>query len=152
MPLAYPGLCGFICRSSPAPGCAAMSLLQPMMVTALLGSLKVPWAKRLAIDEARVGGLVSVFGFAMIPVILLAGFLTDWVGRQGVFLTGSFLFTGSLVLLALARRYPIALAAVVLLSAAWAALINVGNVLTPVAFGGDGPGSVAFATNLAHVF
>ena len=37
------------------------------MCHALLGSVKVPLARRLAIDEARVGGLVSLFGFAMIP-------------------------------------------------------------------------------------
>jgi hypothetical protein len=36
----------------------------------------------------------------------------------------------------------------VLLGAAWSLLINVGNVLTPVAF----PGSTAYATNLANVF
>jgi fucose permease len=36
----------------------------------------------------------------------------------------------------------------VLLGGAWSLLINVGNVLTPVAF----PGSAAYATNLANVF
>ena len=50
-----------------------MSLLQGMMVAALLvgglgvallGSVKVPLARRLQIDEARVGGLVSIFAFA----------------------------------------------------------------------------------------
>lgn len=138
-----------------------MSLLQPMMVVvlllggmglALLGSLKVALARRLAIDEARVGGLVSVFGFAMIPVILLAGFLTDRAGQQGVLVGGCLLMTGSLLVLATARRYPIALVAVVLLSAAWSAMINVGNVLTPIAFGGGDRARVAFATNLANVF
>jgi len=138
-----------------------VSTLQPMMVAALLvsgmgiallGSLKVPLAKRLQIDEARVGGLVSVFGFAMIPVILLAGFLTDHLGRQGVFLGGCVLFTASLALLAGARQYTVALVAIILVSAAWSALINVGNVLTPVAFGGGDPARTAYATNLANVF
>ena len=58
-----------------------MTLLQPMMVAALLvsgmgvallGSVKLPLARRLQIDEARVGGLVSLFGFVMIPVIFTA--------------------------------------------------------------------------------
>lgn len=40
----------------------------------------------------------------------------------------------------------------VLLSAAWSAMINVGNVLTPIAFGGGDPARIAFATNLANVF
>ena len=38
--------------------------------------------------------------------------------------------------------------AVILLSVGWALLINVGNVLTPLAF----PGGLAYATNLANVF
>src|SRR5262245_6936307 len=98
-----------------------MSPLQPMMVAALLvsgmgvallGSVKVPLARRLQIDEARVGGLVSLFGFVVIPVILTAGFLTDQLGRQAVFLSGSVLLAASLALLAWARTYPLALAAV----------------------------------------
>ncbi len=135
----------------------SMPLLVPLMVAlllvsgmgvALLGCIKVPLARRLEMDEARTGGLVSVFGFTLIPVILAAGFLTDLVGRQLVLTGGSLLFAVSLVLLAQARAYPIALAAVTLLSAAWALLVNVGNVLTPQTFGG----SLAYATNLANVF
>jgi fucose permease len=124
------------------------SLLLSGMGVALLGSVKLPLARRLGIDEARVGGLVSVFGFVMIPVILTAGFLTDRLGKQGVLIAGSALMALSLFLLARARSYPLALAAVVLLSAAWSLLVNVGNVLTPVAF----PGGTAYATNLANVF
>ena len=41
------------------------------MCHALLGSIKVPLAKKLNIDEARVGGLVSVFGFTLIPMVLV---------------------------------------------------------------------------------
>src|SRR5688572_27447910 len=99
-------------------------------------------------DEARVGGLVSIFGFAMIPVILTAGFLTDLAGRQVVLIGGGVLLAASLALLAWARAYPAALAAVILMSTGWALLINAGNVLTPLAFGG----SIAYATNLANVF
>ena len=137
-----------------------MTLFQLMMVAALLvggmglavlGSVKVPLAKRLHIDEARVGGLVSIFGFVVGPVILAAGFLTDHVGRQTVFMTGSILCAGSLVLLAAARNYLAALAAVLFLGAAWAMLINVGNVLTPPAFAGEPP-NIPRATNLANVF
>jgi MFS family permease len=134
-----------------------MTLLTVMMVAglllggmglALLGSVKVPLARRLAIDEARVGGLVSLFGFTLIPVILTAGFLTDLVGRQVVLMAGYLFMAGSLVLLARARSYLAALVAVILLSTGWALQINVGNVLTPLAF----PGKIAYATNLANVF
>ncbi len=134
-----------------------MTLLQPMMVAALLmggmgvallGSVKVPLARRLQIDETRIGGLVSIFGFTMIPVIFTAGFLTDLVGRQVVMVAGGTLMAVSLITLARARNYGWAFTAVILLSASWALMINVGNVLTPVAF----PGTTAYATNLANVF
>jgi fucose permease len=127
------------------------ALLVSGMGVAVLGSVKLPLAKRLLMDEARVGGLVSVFGFVLIPVILTAGFVTDHIGRRAVFMTGSVLFAASLVLLAVARKYLAALAAVLLLGAAWAMLINVGNVLTPPAFAGDPP-NLTRATNLANVF
>src|SRR5437870_3070572 len=123
-----------------------MDLMQPLMVAALLvggmgvallGSVKVPLARRLDIDEARVGSLVSLFGFTMIPVIFTAGFLTDQFGPQAVLMSGSALLGVSLATLGLARTYPAALAGVVLMSAAWALLSNVGTVLTPVAFAGS---------------
>jgi fucose permease len=132
-------------------------LFQAMMVTALLvsgmgvavlGSIKFPLAKRLQIDEARVGGLVSIFGFILMPVIFTAGFVTDQIGTQAVLMTGTVLFAGGLVLLAQARSYSLALASVLLLGAAWAMMINAANVLTPRAF----PGTMAHATNLANVF
>jgi fucose permease len=134
-----------------------MNLLQPMMIAvllimgvgvALLGSIKVMLARRLQIDEARVGGMVSVFGFAMIPVIFTAGFLTDLIGRGTVLMAGSILMASSLFLLAQARRYLWAFAAALLLSAGWSLLANAGNVLVPLAF----PGDVAQATNLGNVF
>ena len=124
------------------------ALLVSGMGVALLGSVKLPLAERLHIDEARVGGLVSLFGFTMIPVIFLAGFLTDLVGKQVVLVAGATVFAGSLGLLGWARSYGWALAGVLLLSAGWSLLVNVGNVLTPFAF----PGDLAYATNLANVF
>ena len=45
-------------------------LLACGMGVALLGSVKITLAQRLQMDEARVGGLVSMFGFATIPVML----------------------------------------------------------------------------------
>ena len=68
-----------------------MSLLQVMTVAillvtgmgvALLGSIKLSLARKLQIDEARVGGLVSLFGFAMIPVMLAVGFITIWTSGR----------------------------------------------------------------------
>jgi fucose permease len=125
-----------------------MALLSSGMGVALLGSIKVALAARLRIDEARVGGLVSSFGFTLIPVFLTAGFLTDFAGRQIVFVSGGVLYAVSLVLLARARSYPLALVAVVLMSTGWSMATNVANVLTPLAFSG----SMTYSTNLANVF
>ena len=120
-------------------------LLATGMGVALLGSVKLPLARKLQIDEARVGGLVSMFGFAMIPVILSAGFMTDLVGKQPVVIGGSVLMAVSLVVLASSRNYWAALLGVLLLSASWSALINVVNPMSLFAFGG----SETYALNMA---
>ncbi len=124
-----------------------MDLLQPMMIlgllaggmgVALLGSIKVALAKKLEIDEARIGGMVSMFGFAMIPVILSAGFLTDQVGPQPLIVGGAILMSGSLLLLGRAKSYWAALVGVLLLSASWSALVNALKVLIKTALEGNG--------------
>jgi len=128
-------------------------LLATGMGVALLGSVKLPLARRLEIDEARVGGLVSMFGFAMIPVILSVGFMTDLLGKQPVVIGGSVLMAVSLVVLASSRNYWAALLGVLLLSASWSALINVVNPLSIVAFpGAEGKPNEAYALNLACFF
>ena len=120
-------------------------LLAGGMGAALLGSVKLALARKLRMDEARVGGLISVFGLAMIPVILSVGFLTDHAGKQPVVAGGCVLMALSLIVLGTAKRYGSALAGVVLLSASWSALINVINPLAAIAFGG----SKAYSMNLA---
>ena len=67
------------------------------MAYAVLGSVKVPLARKLQIDEAKVGGLISVFGFTLIPTVLAAGFLVDAVGKQAVHSGGFILLIVSLV-------------------------------------------------------
>ena len=131
-----------------AQGTWVAGLLVCGMGVAVLGSMKVVLARRLEIDEARVGGLVSMFGFAMIPVMLVMGFLTDLLDKQMVVVAGSLLMTASLVLLSRGRSYWSALLAVVLLSAGWSGLVNVLNVLMQAAFGG-GP---TYAMNLGNFF
>jgi fucose permease len=114
------------------------------MGTALLGSIKVTLARNLRIDEARIGGLLAAFGFTLIPAMFAVGFVSDLVGRQPVTIGGSILFAVSLAVLAQATGYWMVLAATVLLSAAWATLINVVNPLSLPAFGG----TAAYAINL----
>ena len=123
-------------------------LLACGMGVALLGSVKVALARKLEIDEGRVGGLVSMFGFAMIPVMLVMGFLTDLLDKQLVVITGSLLIVASLVVLSRSAKYGSALLSVLMLSAGWSALVNVLNVLMLPAFGG----TPTYAMNLGNFF
>jgi fucose permease len=107
------------------------------MCHALLGSVKVPLARKMEIDEARVGGLVSVFGFTLIPMVFAAGFLVDLIGvngKQAVIGGGFLVVIASLIMLARLKTYPVALMAVLLLGIGWSALVNVLNVTSPPAF------------------
>lgn len=132
-------------------------LLITGMGLALLGSVKLTLAQKLRIDERQVGGLVSLFGFTTIPVILTAGFLTDLMGRHVILIGGTILMVLGLLTLAASHRYAMALVSVLLLSAAWAAQINVINVLVPhvlrpPSFLSEDIPAISFATNLGNVF
>ncbi len=120
------------------------------MCHSLLGSVKVPLARKLAIDEARVGGLVGIFGFTLIPTVLAAGFLVDALGQQSVLAGGLVLLIVSLGLLSQARSYGVAPLAVLLLGVGWSALVNVLNVTSPPAFLplADTTRHMAYAMNL----
>ena len=104
---------------------------------ALVGGLKLSLVDRLQIDEGKVGRLVGGFGTMFGPTILLCGFLTDAVGRKGVWLAGSAAVAVSILMLARTRTYRGALVAVVLLGIGWAAQVNVSNVLMRVAVPAD---------------
>ncbi|MCI0359388.1 MAG: MFS transporter [Planctomycetaceae bacterium] len=104
------------------------------MCHSLLGSVKVPLARKLNIDEARVGGLVGIFGFTLIPTVLAAGFLVDALGKQAILSGGFVLLIVSLGLLSQARSFGLALFSVLLLGVGWSALVNVLNVTSPPAF------------------
>ncbi len=115
---------------------------------ALLGSVKLTLARKLEIDEARVGGLLSVFGLTLIPAFFLAGWLADSAGKQPVLIAGCALMAVSVVVLGAAWRYAAAVLAVVLLSAAWSGLISVVNPLALVVWSGPDRAEV-YATGLA---
>jgi len=123
-------------------------LLAGGMGAALLGSVKLSLARKLEMDEARVGGLISVFGLALIPAFIVAGLLTDLAGKQPVIVGGSVLMALSMVLLGTARKYWAALLGVVVLSTAWSGLISTVNPLALIVFGGPGKPEV-YATSLA---
>ncbi len=119
------------------------------MVLALLGSIKLALAKRLVIDEARVGGLLSALFLAIIPLMLLSGLLIDYCGVQWVLIVGSLLTGLALSLLALSRTYAAALATVLLAGAGAACLSNSGSILMPYAFF---PDNQSASQNFGNVF
>ncbi len=115
---------------------------------ALVGGLKLALAERLQLDEGRVGRLVGGFGTMFGPTIVLCGFLTDAVGRPGVWLAGSVAVVAAILIFARTRTYRGALVAVVLLGIGWAAQVNVSNVLMRVAIDPDQPReALIWATN-----
>lgn len=126
------------------------ALLVAGMCHALLGSVKVPLARKLNIDEDRVGGLVSVFGFTLIPMVLAFGFLVDELGTHAVLSFGFVLLIVSLSMLWQTRSYRLALLAVLVLGTGWSALVNVLNVTSPPAFlpAADIPRRMAYAMNM----
>ena len=97
------------------------------MCHALLGSIKVPLARQLDIDESRVGGLVSVFGFTLIPMAFAAGIFADSFGRDTVLVVGFVLLILSVLVLAHLKSYRMAVLSVLLLGTGWSALVNVLN-------------------------
>lgn len=94
---------------------------------ATLGAIKLPLSRRLSLDEAKVGGLISAFGFMVGPVILLCGALSDAYGRKPVWMIGSALVGVAFLIFARARRYAFAVVATVCLATGWTAMINVAN-------------------------
>lgn len=119
------------------------------LVLAFLGSVKPVLAKRLGVDEARVGGLLSALNLALIPMLVAGGLLVDHFGARAVLIAGSLLTALAVVTLAVGRTYRACLYGV-LLTAAGAACLNVGAVrLMPVAFF---DGSPAASLNLGMIF
>ncbi len=120
------------------------------VILALLGSVKLPLSQRLAIDEARAGGLLAALNLALIPMMLLSGVLTDQLGVRGVILGGALLAALAVFLLGFAQTYRGALYVLLLVGLGGAGL-NAGSVvLMPAAFF---PGkSPAAAENLGNLF
>lgn len=119
------------------------------MILALLGSIKLPLAERLGIDESRVGGLLGALNLSLIPMVLLSGVLIDAIGVRWVLLSGSLVAGLALFGLAGSRSYRGALTGLMLAGGGGACLSTGASVLMPEAFGGP---SAAAATNLGNVF
>ena len=120
------------------------------VVLALLGSVKLPLAARLGMDEARVGGLLSALNLALIPMMLLSGILIDGLGGRVVLIGGS-LVTGLAVFsLAMSRTFAGSLYAIMLVGAGGACISTASVKLMPLAFFGET--NPAPSLNLGNVF
>lgn len=118
------------------------------LCAAVIGSIKLPMARRLRMDEGRVGILVASFSITFLPVVILSGWMIDAFGAGLVLLVSLLGAAIGLVLMALAGQFMQAICAAIFLSVAWSTLINVVHVMIPLAF----PGSIVTGTNVADVF
>lgn len=120
------------------------------VLLALLGSIKLSLAKRLQINEGRVGGLLSAFFLAVMPLMLVNGVLIDRWGVQWVLILAALLSALALTGLALSRSYQAALGSLLALGMGWAGLSNAGTILmVPAFFGKD---SATASVLLGNVF
>jgi fucose permease len=122
------------------------------MVMALLGSIKLALAKRFQIDEARVGGLVSVLNLALIPATLLSGYLLDHWGVKPVMLLGSVLTALAFLGFLVGSSYRGALICIALLGLGGACVMTSTVVLMTQAFFGPEPQFWTASLNMGYVF
>jgi MFS family permease len=104
------------------------------MVLALLGSVKLSLARELQAGEGRIGTLLSALSVLLIPMMLLAGLLLDWLGVRAVLLLGSLITSLALSMMSLAPTYQRAFVAILLAGMGMAALNTAVVVLMPEAF------------------
>jgi fucose permease len=126
------------------------------VVLTLLGSIKLALAKRLGIGEAQVGGLLSALNLALIPMMLVSGFLIDRWGARHVLLAGAVLAAVGLFSLTFRPTYSWALLCILVVGLGGACLSTGSMVLMPEAFFprslGEVPNRESAALNLGNVF
>jgi fucose permease len=117
---------------------------------ALFGSIKLAMAERLKIDEAKVGGILSMLNLALIPLMVLSGVILDFAGMRWVVVGGSVLTAVGIIMLAWAPTFRFSLWAILLAGFAGASLTVASTKLAPLVwFGGKDPEA---ASNLASTF
>src|SRR5260370_29424051 len=104
---------------------------------ALHGSIKRAIAKRFQMDESRVGALLSVLNLALIPTMLLSGFLLDHWGVKPVMVLGAVLTALALLGFLVGNSYRGALLCIAVLGLGGACVSTSSIVLMPRAFFGE---------------
>ncbi|MFC1608140.1 sugar MFS transporter [Candidatus Latescibacterota bacterium] len=128
---------------------ALLSVFGLGIAFSILGALKLELTKRLNIDDAQFGKLISSLMFTSIFVVLAFGPIVDMFGYKPVAITGYVLGFIAIFMLISAKSYGMAVFCCVMLGIA-AMCLNLGNTLIPmVLFGGKNP---AAASNFGNVF
>ncbi|MDH3719072.1 MAG: MFS transporter [Planctomycetota bacterium] len=115
------------------------------LAASILGTVKLPLARKLQLGDDRIGGLMTAFSAPFLPVVLATGWLVDRFGCRTILIVAAVGIAAGLWRFSAARRYASVLAAGLVFAISWAMLINVAHVLIPLAF----PRPLALATNLA---
>ena len=121
------------------------------MCLALLGSLKLAFAKRVNLAEGRIGVLLSALNCAVIPLMLLAGLLIDALGAKAIVIMGSLTTSLAVASVGLRPSYGRAFGSLLLAGLGSAGLGAAALVLMPRAFFGMDQTASA-SLNLGCVF
>lgn len=120
------------------------------VVISCLGALKLPLSRRLGINNAKFGGLISTLMLTSMVIVLVIGPVIDWAGHESVTIFGLAAAAAGILAVALSRRYAQAFVGSVLLGVGGISLCMVSSTLFPVVFfGGTNPPA---ASNLGNSF
>jgi len=120
------------------------------IVLSFLGAVKLPLAKKLNIDDAKVGGLISALMFSCVVGVLIAGPLVDSFGHKPIIIMGFILSSLCIFVIANANTYSLAAVACLFLGLGGMCVSTVSSVLAPIVLcGGE---NAAAAQNLNNVF
>jgi len=111
---------------------ALMSVFMVAICFIILGSISIELMNALGINEGQFGTLIMSLFLTSCIVQLFIGPLVDKVGHKSVAIIGSALTCLSMVILAYASSFSIALIACILLGIGAISLNTVGNTLIPV--------------------
>lgn len=116
---------------------ALMAAFVMGIVSSIIGALKLELAKKLNIDNAKVGGLISALMFTQMVGVLIIGPLVDAYGQKPFIIIGYILVFAGAFLLINAKSYKNAFTGCVLLGIGAASLTTTAIVLMVIVlFGG----------------
>jgi hypothetical protein len=120
------------------------------MTLALFGRLKLALGRRLQPDDGQVRRLLLALHIALIPMVLLCGFLLDRYGARPVLLAGSAALAAALASLSVRPAHLHTLAAILLAGLGAAALSTASTVLMARTL--FAPEEMSASLNLGYVF